>query len=276
VYWRQEQRISQVDHRANDDDQDRQPYIFLLHSQDLLVRADGELEHVVFRKIWPRESASNPALAQNQDAVRNAYDLFHVTGDHHDAHASVGKRSKQGVDFGLCTHIDATRWFIEDDEPRLHGQPLAQHHFLLVATGEFRSIAVNAGSLDTQAVALVLGTRFNRGSRYNPPRRNRLQVGQADILANRAFQQQARSLAVLRHKIDARCDRLARRSCHHWFSVQPDFTGEGRHDPENRFCQFRPPGAHQAGNADYLSGIDIQRHGRRRIGGDANVPEGQD
>ncbi len=41
-----------------------------------------------------------------------------------------------GVDLVLGPHVDAARRLVEDEEPRVGGQPLADHHLLLVAARE--------------------------------------------------------------------------------------------------------------------------------------------
>ena len=48
----------------------------------------------------------------------------------------VGQLGHVPVDLGLGADVDAARRLVEDQHPRAHGQPLAEHDLLLVAARE--------------------------------------------------------------------------------------------------------------------------------------------
>ena len=84
-----------------------------------------------------REFGGPMAFAQNDDAVAHADELGHLGGDQDDRHALCGKVGDHRVHFRLGADIDALRRLVEDEDARLGAQPFGQHHFLLVAAGQF-------------------------------------------------------------------------------------------------------------------------------------------
>ena len=83
VDGREEARVEGGRHRTDDQDQDEQAEVLLVHGvRRRQAVADGELEHVVLAELGPLEEAADGALVHDGDAVAHADHLLHVAADH--------------------------------------------------------------------------------------------------------------------------------------------------------------------------------------------------
>ena len=99
----------------------------------------------------------------------------------------------------LARDVDAARRLVEDQQPRLGGQPARQQHLLLVAARQLRDRRVDVGGLDAERLDVVLGDLLP-GARATGSRaacRPGLQR-QDDVLAHRQLGDDAFVLAVFR------------------------------------------------------------------------------
>ena len=185
--------------------------------------------------------------------VGDADDFLHVRGDHHDRDALIGELAHQRVDLAFGTDIDAAGGLVEEHHARLHGKPLAQHYFLLVAAGERHGLHIDARSLDGQAPCLffrdlVLGRAVDQ-----PHPRIIQQARERHVLPDRQFQHQPGFLAVLRHQIDALPDRIPRRRDTDRRVVDPDLAAQQRVNAEGRAGEGGAARAHEPCQAEDLA-----------------------
>ena len=82
------------------------------------------------------EITTQLALAYHQDAITDAEHFRQFGTDHDDGHAPRGQLINELMHFNLRADIDATRRLIQDQHLWVRFQPLADHHFLLIPTGE--------------------------------------------------------------------------------------------------------------------------------------------
>src|SRR5262249_18452750 len=104
-----------------------------------------------------RELGDDAALAHDQDAGAHAPDRLEPAGDHQYGEAAAGQFAHQAVDLCLGTHVDAARRLVEDEDPGLARQPLAEHDLLLVAARELVDDLRNATGADAEAPDRVFG-----------------------------------------------------------------------------------------------------------------------
>ena len=89
-----------------------------------------------FAHRLPVEFARDPAFVHHQDAVGQAEDFFELATDKEDRDAFASQRFHHPVDLLPGTDVDTACGFIHQQHPRLEREPLAQHHFLLIASGK--------------------------------------------------------------------------------------------------------------------------------------------
>ena len=115
-----------------------------------------------------------------------------------------GQLVDEGVDLGLGPHVDAARGLVEDEHAAARGQPLGQHHLLLVAAGEARDHRVEAGGLHAQALAVLRGPGPRSASRSTKVRRaRRFRMGRVVFSTHGQAENEALLLAVFGHVAEA-------------------------------------------------------------------------
>ena len=233
-------------------------------------------QHRVLGERGALQDAADRALVHHRDAVGNADHLLHVARDHQDRHARVRQRPHHVVDLLLGAHVDAARRLVEDDGARLHGQPLRQHHLLLVAARERDDRRLHPRPADAEPPPLLLGQRRLRLAPDEPRPGEAAKLRQRDILGDRKVEHHPAALTVLRHQIDPLRDRLAGRAHAHRLPVEPDRAGNERIDPEHRPRELGPPRADQPGEPEDLAPPHRQVNGPRRPGGGAGARDLQD
>src|SRR6185437_12194342 len=98
-------------HRAHHDDEQEEPEVFLQHTISPAFSArpptsryrrrreeplpHGKAQHVFFGDLVTFEHAGDTALVHDRYPIRDADDLFHITGDHQQRHATVGELAHQ-------------------------------------------------------------------------------------------------------------------------------------------------------------------------------------
>src|SRR5476649_1192445 len=200
------------------------------------------------------------AFVHHVDAVAHAQQFRHFRRDHDDALTFGGQFADDAVDFILGADVDAAAGLIEYQHVRTREQPLGQHHLLLVAAGQVDHFLQHAGAADFQLLAEVCGdAEFALLVDHQVLGHGR-QVGQADVLLDVLFQQQAQALAVLGHVGDAVLDRLADAADVDFLAVfqhaAADLLSIGTAEDAHR--QLRAAGAHQAGDTDDLAFFGVE------------------
>src|ERR1017187_1311419 len=76
----------------------------------------------------------NPSFADYNDPVAQSENLRKVRRDQKDSQSLRGQIVDEPVDLFLRTNVDTSSRLVEDQYFRRSGEPLRQHHFLLVAT----------------------------------------------------------------------------------------------------------------------------------------------
>ena len=98
--------------------------------------AEALLRDALRRHLVAGEFGRHRPVAQDEDAVADVAKLAFVRGaEHYRAAAAVRRGAHEPVQFGLGADVHTLRGFIEQQYGRIGAQPLAHHHFLLVAAG---------------------------------------------------------------------------------------------------------------------------------------------
>src|SRR5690606_27108895 len=160
---------------------------------------------------------------------------------------------------------------IENDELGPHGQPLAQHDLLLIATGQFGRIAQHIGRLDTELVALIEGTRNLEVLRHQAVTRDRAKVGERDGFADRTFEHEASESENSGHEIISGVDCLAWAAGAKRFSGKANFAIQHSAYAENCLGQFGSSRADETGNAEDLAASNFETCPRQWFVGDLDV-----
>src|SRR5437016_2344254 len=126
---------------------------------------------------------------------------------------------------------------------RRHGEPLAQHYFLLVAAGERHGLHIDARRLYGEAPHLLFRDLALGRAAYQPHPRVIQQARQRHVLPDRQFQHQPGFLAVLGHQIDSLPDRIPRRGNTDRRIVDPDLAAQQRVNAEGGAGQGGAAGA---------------------------------
>src|SRR4051794_31624560 len=82
-----------------------------------------EAHDVLLAELSARQLAGDPALAHDVGAVAKVHDLHLLGGDHQHRGASRDEMIDNREDLSLGPHVDAPRRLVEDEQPRLRGEP---------------------------------------------------------------------------------------------------------------------------------------------------------
>ena len=74
--------------------------------------------------------------AHHENAIAHPEQFGQLGGNHDDAGAGFRQAVHQVVDLDLGANVDAARGFVEDEDARIAGKPLAEHDFLLIAAAQ--------------------------------------------------------------------------------------------------------------------------------------------
>ena len=96
------------------------------------VPGRGEHDPLLGRPVV-RDLGRDPTLVEDEDPVGHRDDLGQVARDEDDPEAGRGQLRDDPVDLDLGPDVDAAGRLVEDQQPRLRGQPLGEDDLLLVA-----------------------------------------------------------------------------------------------------------------------------------------------
>ena len=88
------------------------------------------------------------ALLHHDDAVGEPEGLGQFGGDQDDGEALLGQLADEIVHGGLGADVDALRRLVQDHDLGPGGEPLGDHHLLLVAARELAEPLLPMGRLD--------------------------------------------------------------------------------------------------------------------------------
>src|SRR6516164_1725386 len=119
------------------------PLSYSIRSVSLLIKCyvGGQLSSFRFEtghqaqkrrlgKFGAGKFAGDVALTQNDNASAQVHDLGKFRGDHKKSQTLAGEFVQEMMNFGLRAHIDATRWFVDNENCAFAGQPFGESDFL--------------------------------------------------------------------------------------------------------------------------------------------------
>src|SRR6266403_3968569 len=225
------------------------------------VAALGGVPHDLLLRSAASQLAGDPALAHDQDAVAHAEQLGQLRGDHDDGFALLGAVVEEPVDLALGAYVDAAGGLVEDEHLGVGGEPLADHHFLLVAAGQVADPLVEAGRADPEraheSVTILLRPRgaYPAQRAQDAPPGGQDQVG-LDVHPQR----QAIALAVFRQVGDASPDRVGRAPDPNPLPSDEDLAGLEGVRAEDGPGHFGAAGADQPGESQDLAAPELEAH----------------
>ena len=102
------------------------------------IRLPRRCEHDrLLGRVVSADLCGDRPLVHDEDPIGHGEDFGQVAGDEDDGQARRGQLRDDPMDLDLCPDVDAARRLVEDEHPRLGGEPLAGRP-LLVATGQRR------------------------------------------------------------------------------------------------------------------------------------------
>ena len=107
--------------------------------------------------------------------------------------------------------------------------------------------------------------------RNEPKARNRAQVCERNVFANRTFEQKTRFLAVFGNKVDAGVDGIAWRAGAKRVSGQRKLAFDDFADAEDGLGKLGAPGTDQSSHPEDLSGANVQIDACLRVGGSSDA-----
>ncbi len=239
-------------HRADHEDHREQPRL-MAPAQALRHRPApaARLPHPAGDRL-----ADDAPAAHVQHPVAGREHFLDLVGDQQDADALGGEPAHDLVDALLVADVHADGRAVENEHLRAGGEPLRQHHALLVAAGERVHGMIEAGDADVQPrppSAPRSPRRCAVLSRPSAPR-SRSSTASTMLSLDRLAQIEARDSA------DPRRDRRCRRGSRPGWSaaaivvaLDGDRAGVGAGHAEQRQRQLGAAGAEQAGDAEHLA-----------------------
>ena len=100
--------------------------------------------------------------------IRHTEHFLHFAGDKENSHSFPGKFFHQPVNLALGPHINTAGGFIQHEQLRGKGEPLAKHDFLLVAAGKKTGYLLEMGRLDLELFDGFLGNGLLGGKVQDP------------------------------------------------------------------------------------------------------------
>ena len=91
---------------------------------------------ILFSSTSPRKFGHLLAVTHHNDAMAGAQYFLQLGGNKHAGLAFFSQRKYQFLNFSLCSHINASGGFIQDQKLWVRGKPTCQDHLLLVATAQ--------------------------------------------------------------------------------------------------------------------------------------------
>ncbi len=104
----------------------------------------------LFRGVGTCNLGCEPALAEDDDPVRDSENLGQFARSHDDGSALRCEPSNERVDLGLGADVDPARRLVEQENFRLDQEPACQDALLLVSAGQTRDGDGPAGCLDRE------------------------------------------------------------------------------------------------------------------------------
>src|SRR6185503_2816827 len=182
------------------------------------------LHDVCLRDLFAGQFTDLSAVAQHNDAIAVANELFKIGRDNQNGHPLRGEASHQLFDFKFRADIDPAGWFIEDQQPRLGSKPSRQNHLLLITAAKqtnrlLRPRCHNVERLDK----FISQSQLLSAAKETDPSAAGLQC-QDNVLANREIRDDALDLPIFGAETEPPPDGLKRRLNPDRTSIYLNFT----------------------------------------------------
>ena len=162
---------------------------------------------------------------------------------------------------GLRSHVDAARWFIDDQKAGPGVQPFRQHHLLLVAARQGADRHGQVRGLDVQLFAKGLRVgQFAQAVQPAEGARVFRQHRQGDVGGDAFGQGKAQLAAIFRHIGDAQGLRLRGGGDGDGLAADFDAATVSRGDAEQGKANISAARADEAGKADDFSPVHGEGH----------------
>ena len=228
------------------------------HAAVVLVVPNAALTMASSVMSAPDSSATSRPARMTSTPMGQAEDLLDLVRDEQDRHAVGGQADQHLVDVALRADVDAAGRLVGDEHPGLDEQRPGEEQLLLVAAGQRpgRRLEQRRSGHPLEGVADLrpLGPAADEPEPLEAP-----QAGQADVLADRAAQDQPVVLARLGDQRDA--GRRSTRPGRPGRAAPATWTPPGgrRRRAVDRAGQLGSAGADEPGQPDDLAGPEGQR-----------------
>jgi hypothetical protein len=145
-----------------------------------------------FARFVRHALASDPPAPHDKHALRVIEHLGDLVGDQQNRHSPRRERAHDVVDTVFGGDVYAYGRAVEDQELRMRGHPLGEHHALLVAARERAHRVVGIRGFDRQVGNPLAGGALAGRFRYQAEARRQLvEHGQENVRRGRLFEYQA-------------------------------------------------------------------------------------
>ena len=162
------------------------------------------------------------------------------------------------MQFRLGPDVDTAGRLVYNQDLGLGGQPLGNHHALLVATAQIHGVLVYAWGADGQILHITLGQVSLSAGGDHAEAGKEVQLRHADIGHHGLGQDKALFLAILGHQTDACRNRLTGCADVDPFAVDTDLTPFGDKVAKKGAGQFGAACADQSRQAKDLASVQIE------------------
>jgi hypothetical protein len=178
--------------------------------------------------------------------------------DHDDAGAIGGKSVEQRVDFHLRGDVDAAGRLVDDQDVGAGGEPLSEHHLLLVAAAQRHRAGGGRGRLDPQFADPPCGQLALAPAAHHAGAGQARQRRQRQVLGHGAPEHQAVAFAVLGHEADPGANRVGGAADDERSPLEQHATRLGRIRPEHDAGELGASRPEQAGNTENLAAVQSE------------------
>src|SRR3984957_6282502 len=162
------------------------------------------------RRLGARDFAGDAALAHRHDAIRHRENFRKLRRNDDDRDALLRHVDEEIVDLDFRANVDASRRFVDDENPGPQRQPARQHDLLLIAAGELTRRLVRARHSNRQELTELVDQRVLSFLIDEPAAADVFLHRNRHIGADGEAEEQSLLLAVLRDEADAVGHRVAR------------------------------------------------------------------
>src|SRR5699024_9474287 len=172
--------------------------------------------------------------------------------------ATSGSFTQQPEHLCLGAHVDASGWFVQQHQPGVGADNLANDDLLLVPSGQGTDAQFRSGGLDGDGFDEFRGAGLVHLAIDQAPGNAGHDAGQGQVAADVKGLHQAIALTVLGHQSQPGVDTLSDRLFDDRAPLEGDLPGQDRLPAGDSFQEFGASGAHQAVDAHDLPAAYFQ------------------